>query len=124
MKIEANDQGFFVVKIFNEVNPEKNLTETNVNYIFSKFGVVSEIKYAQKAGILYPTRRNRVPGLKAHEIVKMGAKYRVETEWQLVKKKKILLFTSKEIKCQGEKLECYDEIKLIALYVCSGAEEQ
>ena len=47
MKIEANDQGFFVVKIFNEVNPEKNLTETNVKYIFSKFGVVSEIKYAQ-----------------------------------------------------------------------------
>ena len=66
MKIVANDQGFFVVKIFNEVNPEKILTETNVKYIFSKFGVVSEIKYAQNGwesqpGILYPTRRKRVP---------------------------------------------------------------
>ena len=49
----------------------------------------------------------------------MGAKYRVETEWQLVKKKKILLFTSKEIKCQGEKLECYDEIKIDYPYMQS-----
>ena len=102
MKIEANDQGFFVVKIFNEVNPEKNLTETNVKYIFSKFGVVSEIKYAQN-GWDFISYKEKEGALKALEIVSMGAKYRVETEWQLVKKKKILLFTSKEIKCQGER---------------------
>ena len=69
------------------------------------------------AGILYPTNKEKKGALKALEIVNMGAKYGVETEWQLVKKKKILLFTSKEIKCQGEKLECYDEINLITLYV-------
>ena len=89
MKIQANDQGFFVVTFFNELDPEKNLTEKAVMYIFSKFGLVSEIKYAEH-GQVFISYKEKEGALKALEIVNMGTKYHVETEWQTVKKNEIV----------------------------------
>ena len=83
MKIQANGQGLFVVTFFNE--PEKHLTETAVKYIFSKFGLVSKIKYAEH-GQVFISYKEREGALKALEIVNMGTKYHVEAQWQPVKK--------------------------------------
>ena len=83
MKIQANGQGLFVVTFFNE--PEKHLTEAAVKYIFSKFGLVSEIKYAEH-GQVFISYKEREGALKALEIVNMGTKYHVEAQWQPVKK--------------------------------------
>ena len=89
IKIQANDRGLFVVTFFNELDPEKNLTEKAVKYIFSKFGLVSEIKYA-KHGQVFIYYKEKEGALKALEIVNMGTKYHVETEWQPVKKNEIV----------------------------------
>ena len=89
IKIQANDRGLFVVTFFNELDPEKNLTEKAVKYIFSKFGLVSEIKYA-KHGQVFISYKEKEGALKALEIVNMGTKYHVETEWQPVKKNEIV----------------------------------
>ena len=94
-KILANDQGFFVVTFFNELNPEKNLTETDVKYIFSKFGLVSEIKYAEY-GRIFISYKEKEGALKAIEIVNMGTKYRIEPDWQPVKKNEIVQSTKSE----------------------------
>ena len=85
IKIQANDRGLFVVTFFNELDPEKNLTEKAVKYIFSKFGLVSEIKYAEH-GQVFISYKEREGALKALEIVNMGTKYHVEAQWQPVKK--------------------------------------
>ena len=85
IKIQANDRGLFVVTFFNELDPEKNLTEKAVKYIFSKFGLVSEIKYA-KHGQVFISYKEKEGALKALEIVNMGTKYHVEAQWQPVKK--------------------------------------
>ena len=88
IKIQANDRGLFVVTFFNELDPEKNLTEKAVMYIFSKFGLVSEIKYAEH-GQVFISYKEKEGALKALEIVNMGTKYHIETEWQPVKKNEI-----------------------------------
>ena len=88
IKIQANDRGLFVVTFFNELDPEKNLSEKAVMYIFSKFGLVSEIKYAEH-GQVFISYKEKEGALKALEIVNMGTKYHIETEWQPVKKNEI-----------------------------------
>ena len=84
--IQPDERGFFVVIFFNELNPEKNLTRSDIKYIFSKFGPVSEIKYAEH-GRNFISYKEKEGALKAIEIVNMGKKYRVEAaDWQPVKK--------------------------------------
>ena len=90
IKIQANDQGLFVVTFFNELNPEKNLTEPDIKYIFSKFGPVSEIKYVEH-GRVFISYKEKEGALKAIEIVNMGTKYRVEADWEQVDKKDELI---------------------------------
>ena len=76
-KIQPNDGGFFVVTFFNQ--REKNfLTEATVNYIFSKFGPVAEIKYTENGRILI-SYQEKEGALKALKIMNMGTKYRVWT---------------------------------------------
>ena len=94
VKIRANDQGLFVVTFFNELNPEKNLTERAVKYIFSKFGSVSEIQYTEHGRVLI-SYKEKEGALKAIEMVNMGTKYRVET-WQPVKKNEVVQSTKSE----------------------------
>ena len=84
-KIQANDQGFFVVTFFNERDREKNLTETTLKYVFSKFGQVSDIKYTEY-GRVFISYKEKEGAFKALEVMNMGTKYRVETDWQPVKK--------------------------------------
>ena len=84
-KIEANDQGFFVVTFFNERDREKNLTETTLKYVFSKFGQVSDIKFTEH-GRVFISYKEKEGAFKALEVMNMGTKYRVETDWQPVKK--------------------------------------
>ena len=75
--IQATDQGFFVVTFFNQ--REKNfMTEATVNYIFSKFGPVAEIKYTENGRILI-SYQEKEGALKALQIMNMGTKYRVWT---------------------------------------------
>ena len=84
--IQPDERGFFVVIFFNELNSEKNLTRSDIKYIFSKFGPVSEIKYAEH-GRNFISYKEKEGALKAIEIVNMGKKYRVEAaDWQPVKK--------------------------------------
>ena len=94
VKIRANDQGLFVVTFFNELNPEKNLTERAVKYIFSKFGSVSEIQYTEHGRVLI-SYKEKEGALKAIEMVNMGTKYRVET-WQAVKENEVVQSTKSE----------------------------
>ena len=94
VKIRANDQGLFVVTFFNELNPEKNLTERAVKYIFSKFGSVSEIQYTEHGRVLI-SYKEKEGALKAIEMVNMGTKYRVET-WQPVKENEVVQSTKSE----------------------------
>ena len=94
-KIQANAQGFFVVTFFNE--QEKSLTEPTIKYIFSKFGQVSEIKYAEH-GRVFISYKKKEEALKALEIMNMGTKYRVEIDWQPVKKNE----TAESIKTEEE----------------------
>ena len=94
-KIQANTQGFFVLTFFNE--REKSLTERTIHYIFSKFGQVSEIKYAEH-GPVFISYKEKEEALKALEIMNMGSKYHVEIDWQPVKKNE----TTESTKREGE----------------------
>ena len=94
-KIQANTQGFFVLTFFNE--REKSLTERTVHYIFSKFGQVSEIKYAEH-GPVFISYKEKEEALKALEIMNMGTKYHVEIDWQPVKKNE----TTESTKSEGK----------------------
>ena len=94
-KIQANTQGFFVLTFFNE--QEKSLSERTVHYIFSKFGQVSEIKYAEH-GPVSISYKEKEEALKALEIMNMGTKYHVDIDWQPVKKNE----TTESTKSEGE----------------------
>ena len=94
-KIQANTQGFFVLTFFNE--REKSLTERTIHYIFSKFGQVSEIKYAEH-GPVFISYKEKEEALKALEIMNMGTKYHVEIDWQPVKKNE----TTESTKSEGK----------------------
>ena len=99
-KIQANAQGLFVLTFFNE--REKSLTERTVHYIFSKFGQVSEIKYAEH-GPVFISYKEKEEALKALEIMNMGTKYHVEIDWQPVKKNE----TVENMKSEGEESFIY-----------------
>ena len=75
-KWQPNDQGFFVVTFFNQ--REKNfLPEKTVEYIFSKFGPVADIRY-KKHGRVFISYKEKEEALKALEVMNMGTKYHVE----------------------------------------------
>ena len=93
-KIEANDQGFFVVTFLNK--REQNLTEATLKYVFSKFGQLADIKYSEH-GRVFISYKEKEGAFKALEVMNMGTKYHVETDWQPVKKNETVQSTkSKE----------------------------
>ena len=81
--IQANDQGLFVVTFFNK--REQDVTEATLKYVFSKFGQLADIKYAEH-GRVFISYKEEEGAYKALEIMNMGTKYHVETDWQPVKK--------------------------------------
>ena len=82
-EVHANSEGFFVVTFFND--QEKSLTEPTVKYIFSKFGLVTHVKYAEH-GRVFISYKEKQEALKALEILNMGTKFRVDIDRQPVKK--------------------------------------
>ena len=56
-----------MVTFFNELDPEKNLSEKAVMYIFSKFGLVSEIKYAEHGQVFISFLGDRTTSVVCHE---------------------------------------------------------
>ena len=81
--IQANDQGLFVVTFFNK--REQDVTEATLKYVFSKFGQLADIKYSEH-GRVFISYKEKEGAFKALEIMNMGTKYHVETDWQPVKK--------------------------------------
>ena len=91
--IQANDQGLFVVTFFNK--REQDVTEATLKYVFSKFGQLADIKYSEH-GRVFISYKEEEGAYKALEIMNMGTKYHVETDWQPVKKIKTVQSTKSE----------------------------
>ena len=91
--IQANDQGLFVVTFFNK--REQDVTEATLKYVFSKFGQLADIKYSEH-GRVFISYKEKEGAFKALEIMNMGTKYHVETDWQPVKKIETVQSTKSE----------------------------
>ena len=95
-KIQPNDRGFFVITFFNR-RGKNFLPEPTVKYLFSKFGPVADIKYTEH-GRVFISYKEKEGALKALEVMNMGTKHHVETDWQTVKKNE----TVQSIKSEGD----------------------
>ena len=69
------ENGPFVVTFLNKI--ENNLTKTDVSYIFSKFGPLSDIRYTEH-GRVYVSYKEKEGAEKVCEVLNTGTKYHVE----------------------------------------------